>query len=79
MIIITNGGATNLKVGAQCTGRWGVNTVKTKTFEKGGWWVHDPPPAFMVAPPLITTPVGVVGGLCADLVEWTTLQTCFLF
>jgi len=46
MIIITNGGATNLKVGAQCTGRWGVNTVKTKTFEKGGWWVHDPPPSF---------------------------------
>jgi len=28
------GGAMNLKVGGQCIGRWGVNTVKTLKFEK---------------------------------------------
>jgi len=28
------GGATNLKVGGQCIGRWGVNTLKTLKFEK---------------------------------------------
>jgi len=31
------GGATNLKVGGQCIGRWVVNAVKTLQFEKGVW------------------------------------------
>jgi len=35
-ITLPKGGATNLKVGGQCIGRWGVNTVKTQQFEKGG-------------------------------------------
>jgi len=35
---LSKGGATNLKVGGggQCIGRWGINTVKTLKFEKGG-------------------------------------------
>jgi len=32
----SKGGATNLKVGGQCIGRWGVQTVKTLQFEKEG-------------------------------------------
>jgi len=37
------GGAMNLNVGGQCIGSWGINTVKTLTFKKGGgphlqWW-----------------------------------------
>jgi len=29
VLIRLNGDDTNLKVGGQCTGKWGVNTVKT--------------------------------------------------
>jgi len=46
------GGATNLKVGGQCIGRCGVNTVKSLTFEKGGGCM-TPPPVSMVAPTLM--------------------------
>jgi len=46
------GGATNMKVGGQCIGRWGVNIVKTQKFEKGG---SCTPPAPMVVPPLPTS------------------------
>jgi len=51
------GGTTNLKVGGQWIGRWGVKTVKTLKFEKGGgtWnsmlpnhWIKRTP-ALMVA------------------------------
>jgi len=46
----------NLKVGAEGGGvnaleGWGVNTVKTLKFEKGGGCIY-PPPASMVVPPL---------------------------
>jgi len=43
-----------LKVGGggQCIGRWGVNTVKTLRFEKGGGCM-TPPSAPMVAPPML--------------------------
>jgi len=30
--------------GGQCIGRWGVNTVKTLKFEKGGECISPPPP-----------------------------------
>jgi len=34
---VCKGGATNLKVGGgQGIGIWGVNTIKTLAFEKGG-------------------------------------------
>jgi len=39
---IDKGGATNLKVGGQCIGRWGVNTRETQNLKKVG--VHDPSP-----------------------------------
>jgi len=34
--LVSKGGAKNLKVGDPCIGMWGVNAVKTLTFEKGG-------------------------------------------
>jgi len=43
-------GTTNLQVGGQCIGRWGVNTVKTLKFEKGGG-VHNPPSSYRGATP----------------------------
>jgi len=48
-------GATNLKVG----GRWGVNIVKTLTFENGGGYMTSPAP--MVAPPLTAVNQPTVG------------------
>jgi len=39
--------------GGQCIGRCGVNTVKTRTVEKGGGCMTSAPP--MVAPPQYTT------------------------
>jgi len=38
----SKGGTTNFK-GGLCNGRWGVNTVKTLTFEKGGEYMTPPP------------------------------------
>jgi len=46
-IVSTKGGTTNLKVGGgvvQCIGGWGINTVKTLTFGKGGGAFNYIPP-----------------------------------
>jgi len=40
-----------LKVGGQCIGRWGVNTVKTVKLKK--WEVQTPPPSFYCGPALL--------------------------
>jgi len=57
MVVGSKGGATNLKVGGQCIGNWGVNyTVKHNILKKVG--VHDPPPpALMVVPLLVVSTV----------------------